>query len=512
MNNHELRNFGVTRGTCLLVLVFALGLAMESCSGSLAGQASAGQAPAGWVTHNDPAGFSVQVPRGWKVDTDAELDRIEIQGTSGERVEALPIFLNTTSLKPRNATEILQQIAKKFWSDTVWEPPQLVGRSALNQHGRSGNNMATSILTWISTPKGTAGTVFFLSAPEARYRQELETFARILETFSAFGPAEGEQASAPSLSFTRWQDPHENAFTVEVPDQWRVQGGLFRFTSIDVRSAVEAISPDGQVRVTLGDAEVPTFTVPNQMLTNLGFREGSWYSPGYNEKFLVRRYLPGQAFAKDYVMRQLSKVCSAPQILEERDRRDVSQSLNATYARSGLPVRVDAGEVTFTCQQAGQLKHGIYFASTVLVTDSSSGTGIWRPDYLYGYLASAGKQDVAQAALNKLIESFQFDPQWQQRQQNVTMNTWRIVTEAQSYISKTMSDVYWNKVASQDRISRTRSNATLGVTQVVDPDTEVEITVDNSKLHDWKDHGGNVVGTNSSSAPPPGYRELIRVP
>lgn len=511
MNNHELRNSGVTSLTCLLVLVFAFGLAMESHSVVLAGQAGAGQVPAGWVTHNDPAGFSIQVPRGWRVGADGELGRVVIQGIAGERVEALPIFLQTSALDRRSATGILQQIARKLWPDTVWEPPQLMGRS-LNQRGRSGNNMAMSILTWISTPKGTAGYVFFLSAPEARYRQELETFARILETFSAFGPAEGEQASAPSLSFTRWQDPHENAFTVEVPDQWRVQGGLFRFTSIDVRSAVEAISPDGQVRVTLGDAEVPTFTVPNQMLANLGFREGSWYSPGYNEKFLVRRYLPGQAFAKDYVTSQLSKVCSAPQILEERDRRDVSQSLNATYARSGLPVRVDAGEVTFTCQQAGQLKHGIYFASTVLVTDSSSGTGIWRPDYLYGYLASAGKQDVAQAALNKLIESFQFNPQWQQMQQNVTMNTWRIVTEAQAYISKTISDVYWNKVASEDRNSQRRSNATRGVTQVVDPDTGDKIEVDNSKDYHWIDHVGNIVGTNTSSRPNIDFRELIRVP
>lgn len=51
----------------------------------------------------------------------------------------------------------------------------------------------------------------------------------------------------------------------------------------------------------------------------------------------------------------------------------------------------------------------------------------------------------------------------------------------------------------------------LGVTQVVDPDTGVKYDVDNSKEHHYKDPGGNVFGTNSSSAPPPGVRETIEV-
>jgi hypothetical protein len=59
------------------------------------------------------------------------------------------------------------------------------------------------------------------------------------------------------LTFVRWQDPKEHAFSLEVPKQWAVSGGLFRFASVDVRPAIEAVSPDGHVRIVAGDAQPP---------------------------------------------------------------------------------------------------------------------------------------------------------------------------------------------------------------------------------------------------------------
>gem|GEM_PF-3777586 len=38
------------------------------------------------------------------------------------------------------------------------------------------------------------------------------------------------------------------------------------------------------------------FVIPNQMLLWSGFRESSWYSPGYGVQMLVKRYLPGIHF------------------------------------------------------------------------------------------------------------------------------------------------------------------------------------------------------------------------
>ncbi|MBM3814450.1 MAG: hypothetical protein FJW20_22730 [Acidimicrobiia bacterium] len=106
-------------------------------------------------------------------------------------------------------------------------------------------------------------------------------------------------AHRPGLKFTRFTDSRENAFSVEVPQGWKTAGGLFRFASVDTRGTLETVSPDGEIRVSWGDATLPPFTVPNPMLAMAGFREGSWYAPGYGVKMLVKRYTPGASFAEE---------------------------------------------------------------------------------------------------------------------------------------------------------------------------------------------------------------------
>ena len=110
----------------------------------------------------------------------------------------------------------------------------------------------------------------------------------------------------PGLTFTRFVDPRENAFSTEVPKGWKTSGGLFRFASVDTRGAVESTSPAGDIRVSAGDADLPPFTIPNQVLAMAGLREGSWYSPGYGVRMMVRQYQSGVVFAEELCALQTS--------------------------------------------------------------------------------------------------------------------------------------------------------------------------------------------------------------
>ncbi len=316
----------------------------------------------------------------------------------------------------------------------------------------------------------------------------------------------------PGLTFARFVDPRETAFSAEVPKSWKSSGGLFRFAPVDTRGALVSISPDQDVRVSWGDADLPPYTVPNQILAMGGFREGSWYSPGYGVRMMVRRYEPGAVFAEDYVRTILARqiACSGVTITRRTPRTDLTTSINALYAQFGAmgqSVREDAGEVAFTCTRNGQPWQGYYLVATLAA--SGSGGGIWNVDRVLGYVAAPGKAALAEAAMLHLAASMRLNPEWVRMQQGVTMSTSQIVAETNQQISSTIRKTFENKWKTNDEVFRRDANARRGVTDVVDPDTGESWTVDNGSSHYWRKPGSDViVGTQTYDPPGVGYQPL----
>lgn len=314
------------------------------------------------------------------------------------------------------------------------------------------------------------------------------------------------------LAFVRFTDTRENAFSTEVPKGWRTSGGLFRMAPVDTRGAVESVSPEGDIRVSAGDAELPPFTVPNQVLVMGGFREGSWYSPGYGVRMMVRRYQPGVVFAEDYVRSRLApKIgCSGLTITAKESRPDLTQSINALYAQfaaQGMNVREDAGEVWFSCTHGGQPWKGYYLATTQI--SAGAGGGVWNAEHILGYAAAADKTGQAQAAMLHLAGSMQVNPEWVKMQQGVTMATSKIVAQTNEQISSSIHKAFENKWKAEDEIFRRDTNARRGVTDVLDPETGESWTVQNGSNHYWRKPGSDViVGTQTYDSPGIGYEPL----
>jgi len=499
----------------LLAVLGLTTIAWVSCQGdqsrSSERKAGGGQTTRGWVAHDDPIGFSVETPREWTVRGDRASGRAELQGPGGEQLVVWPVFI-PVSLETTTASASLRKLAAKLWPDTQWESPEPAGAAAIRLRGRAGNRVATALFTWISSSKGSAAYVYGMTAPEAHYRQVEDTFARILQSFRITGPPTQEK-QPPAPNYIKWQDPRENAFSLEVPGQWKVNGGLFRFASVDTRPVIEAISPDGKIRISGGDAEIPPFTVPNPTLAMAGFREGSWYSPGYGVNMMVRRYMPGKAFAQEYAMTKLTKGCADATITESRDRPDAVQAINAIYSQygnAGIVTNLTAGEVAFTCRKDSQLMQGYYLAGT----QSTQGYGfaLWHVEILYGYLAASGQVAQAQSVLGHMLKTFQLNPQWVAMQQNIAANTSQIVSRTSEEISNIISSSYWNRQGVMDEISRRRSNAILGVEDVTDPVTGREIKVESGSNYYWIDHRGIIVGTDTDTRPTIDFRGLTRLP
>jgi len=466
----------------------------------LAGAAGAGE-------YRDSTGFSLRVPDGWRVMPDRRTGRIEISGTGGEQAAIWPVFVRQR-LDARSAPAVLRKLAP---AGVGWSEPQAAAAAALRIRGRAGGREHLAILTWASSSKGNAVFLFTASAPQTLYARTAATFAGI---FASFRVAASNPALA--LRWVRWRDPRENAFSIEVPEGWKTQGGLFRFASVDTRGAWETVSPDGAIRVAGGDPELPTFTEPNQMLMMAGFREGSWYSPGYGVRMMVRRYLPGALFSREYAAARGAPGCTDVRIAETRERPDAVAALNAIYAQQmgglGVSIALAAGESAFTCRGPAGPMNGYYFAGTQRVQSAGMPGGIWNAEYLCGFLASPDKTALAQAVMHHILGSIQINPQWAAMQQNITASTSRIVSRTSAEISNITASTYWNRQRVMDEIDRRRSNAILGVVDVVDPVTGRELKVENGSNYYWIDQRGTIAGTDTDTRPNLDFRELIARP
>ena len=138
------------------------------------------------------------------------------------------------------------------------------------------------LIEWSSSPQGTIFYLFCVSAPVlALFRSvaDLRRHSKKLPHCSgpdkriAAGPVKSRPAAEP-VAWVRWTDPREGAFSATVPQGWNVTGGAFRQSATDMRQSLVAVSPDGQIRVAVGDANTGIYTTPTPTYMRYGIREG----------------------------------------------------------------------------------------------------------------------------------------------------------------------------------------------------------------------------------------------
>jgi hypothetical protein len=316
----------------------------------------------------------------------------------------------------------------------------------------------------------------------------------------------------PQVEFVVFTDPKEKAFTVEVPKRWLVRGGLFRMAAVDTRPAMEMIDPEGGVRITTGDAEIPTFTLPNQTLAFAGFGEGAWYSPGYGVRMMVRRYLTGAQFAAEYVQSRVVPAthCQSEQITDRKDRPDLSQAVNQLYRSLGAGVGVvhlDLGEVRFEGVRNGERCQGYYLAGTLLAGAQMG--GIWHVDHLAGYTAPQAKAPIAEAVLLHVIRSARVNPEWARMQEGITSSVSQIVAQTNSAISENVKKTFESRWKVESEIMRKDANMRRETTDLIDPDTGETWNVRSQSRYFWRKPGSDaIVGTDSSEPPGLGFEPL----
>jgi len=461
------------------------------------------------VEHDDPNGFSLRHPAGWKVEP-GEGGLVVVRDPRGAgRVLVQPFFLRerTRALawvaqSPTRLADSLPASRTLHTAQTRKRPDEAVAALAYaSANGPGRANLLCSI-------SGKSGMLYAIAAPESELAALKPTLLRVLSSFRYTEAPQPALSGAAPPEYVTFQDPKEGAFTLEVPRGWVATGGLYRFAPVDTRPSLLVESPDGKVRISSGDRELPTFTVPTPMLTATGFTEGSWYSPSYGVNMLVRAYMKGSDFAASYVRRKFASTCGAVRITERRGRPDLDARLASIYSQFGdIQASLATGEVAFTCGRGLKARRGYYFAGTQLT--SAYGTGVWNVQYLHGFLADDDAVEMASAALARMVASSRLNPQWAAMQSNIAGQTSEIVTRTNAEISRVIAESYWKRQRVNEKVSRQWSNTILGLTDVVDPETGETWKVSSGHNYYWRKQAADAVaGTDSYERPDTDFSSL----
>ncbi len=345
--------------------------------------------------HQDPRGFELDRPERWEIEA-LSLGEISVRAPGGEtgvliRARAVQGDLSRWLAEAYPATE------RTLAGGTLVEGRAQGGDVARATYRvRAGNRLATAV----AVRRGGVATIFVAYAPADRYPEELPRLTSILESFR-FTNRGDRPVARPAARFVRWVEPHEQAFSMEIPEGWRPEGGLLRRAD-GVRVAAQMTSPDGAAFMFFGDGSVPSYFVyPSQVALSLGSREG--YPTGPNGPIMLR-FLEAEVMGRRILEQRFGSV----EVVTAHQRPDLIETLRRNPALQGGPSQLSAAELEFRLAD-GRL--GILALSTQGQPVQDLG-GTWRVDHIHGFVAPPERAGETGMALARAVGTSRESPAW----------------------------------------------------------------------------------------------------
>ena len=401
-------------------------------------------------THLDPAGFRVDLPDGWQTTTTA----------AGHVVFVSPNPLEYAFVQPQfdrrvDCAGLLQQTLKspgsKF-SGVEQLDIQPAGRGlAIARFLFQQRQARGAILCAETSPR--SAMYYGLSAPAGQFESRRGTLMAILKSFAYAGKPAGNNGGAlPALpTLVDWREPAEMAYTLKVPQDWRIEGGIRRLDVTHYNNGVQMTSPNRTAVIRLGDPRLTPCQVPG---------------PGAMRAPQFCAYQSGAQFGNSYLRQALAQDFGLHITNSETfERSDIARAAQAIPLSLGLRVDVSSVEIRFEAQWNGAPVAGALLASTTLFhavqgqnflvgTLSSDVRLFFGPPAEFGVLARLTGAAHASTRIN---------PNWWAQNNQISTEIARKTLAQMQDQAAQQQQSFWDRMAASDR-RRESVNDVLGGT------------------------------------------------
>lgn len=491
----------------LAASIVALGAAASCSSGGLsvpntsqgAGD-NVGPAPAGFVSHADPAGFTLQKPQDWQVVAQSLSDIVVASptGTTAALIRARVVkgdlvkWLAGTYMGTEAGVQSFQALSSSSGGANV-------ARALVRYVDGANNEKRASV---VAVRAGELVTVFAAVAPAAELGNNLPTLTQILDSFR-FAPSTQTNTTGTAFRYVPWVDPFESAWSMEVPAGWQSTGGLMRRAD-GVHAEWQLTAPGGTTLIFGGDARVPSFFVfPTQTALSLGFREGE--PTGQNGPIMLR-FQEAAAMGPGIFQQRFGQA----QVINVRERPDLIESLRRNPLLQGNIPRMSATEIEFRLADG---RVGVMALTTSGAEVAGLG-GTWRVENIHGFIAPADRVGEAGAALAHAIATSRENPDWRRAESKFEAELAKLWQDYLNFSGNLQSQTIAARWASDAAINRQRGDVLSGTVRLVDPQTGETFQAGGQSRYFFRVVGqGGVVGTDTDFNPAPDLdmRRLLQV-
>jgi hypothetical protein len=463
---------------------------------------------ASWVEHRDPAGFAVQCPQGWDVETAKDGHVLIHSADKSTFAFAVPFKWNGGGTSTQGIGPLVKHYTALFPGADVTQTQQISAQPdeaiAKATYTANGKACQANLLCCIGDGYG---MLFAIAAPQDAFAAKKPVLVKILTSFRSLDAAGG--ASAPQsaatdgpITYVAWSDPLENAFTTEIPKGWIVSGGVYHAAPIDVRSQVDVGTRDGLVHIQTGDANITTYSLPSALSRSMGTPEGTAYQAN-GCSFVLMHYTEGAEYSRNYVQEHLGKKVANLQITVTKDLPELAAQSNGQFGQSGVQGRVTIGQTDFTYTENGKAMQGRCFARTQLVGTSYNGTWYASPTVI---TAPVDRIDMATQVFVHMLTHTRWSQQWSQ-EVNRKAAEWSRIIMANFRMANAMRQRQYDKFVNDLHESNRVFHNTLMNEVDLHDSSGSTYHAGGGFSHYWQ-AGGTVVGTHTDTVPGINFTKL----
>lgn len=318
-------------------------------------------------------------------------------------------------------------------------------------------------------------------------------------------------APAGDVAWVKFTDPLEQAFTLEVPQGWKVKGGMFRLGYSDHREMVDMTSPDGKINIRIGDLSIPPYFLPNQ-----SHREGEIYDLGAQAQGRVARYRTGQEFSSAYGKVRFARACTSV-TPKQSSLPPIAKPIDPAGGNNSASKTSD-GEATYSCAGSQGVRTAYVFSQT------TPAEGLWQVTNLVSYVAPDAQVAETRSVLEHSEKTFVLSPAWIQKQKQLDEQALVYQRERQQarlrQLSEQVAQFEAKMQAMQNQVNQFQhgqaqrqsqfqafDNVINGVTPTVDPFGNKSEVSTGPKNSYWRNPAtGETV--NADKSPGPGWEQL----